>query len=253
MPGDRRRPSPREATTRRGVSERPRSSYPERGLPRSTGARREARPREGSHLSRPAPIVSEEQPQELWTAANIVTFVRVGATLVWMLFAVICGPGGGSDFSWPCFLLAVFFAVIAFTDTLDGYLARSRDEVTDVGKFMDPIADKLICLAGILVLFGWGYLSIWVPMIIVAREFLVSGLRMVVASKGEVVAASIIGKWKTGFTMGAIIGYFVALSLPAGAFGTVLLAASWLAMVVAVVLTLWSGVDYLMKCRGYLS
>ncbi len=192
-------------------------------------------------------------PTKIWTAANYVTFIRVVATFLWVLCATFITPKLEDGFSWPIFLLAIFFALIAFTDSLDGYLARSRDEVTDIGKFMDPIADKLICFAALLVLFGWGYLSIWVLVIVLAREFLVAGLRMVVASKGEVVAASTIGKWKTGFTMGAIIGYLVGLALGAGAAGTVILALSWLAMVVAVVLTIWSGVDYLLLCRGYFS
>lgn len=243
------RPSRRTATRRTSRVAEPRP-FPADSLPRATAERRSsAQRRVSERAGSPVPAA----PRNLRTAANYVTFIRVAATFVWVLMATFLRPEEGGGFSWPLFLLAIFFALIAFTDSLDGYLARSRNEITDVGKFMDPIADKLICIAALLVLFGWDHLSIWVPVVIIGREFLVSGLRMVVASKGEVVAASIIGKWKTGFTMGAIIGYLVGLSLAAGAFQTVILSASWLAMLVAVVLTIWSGVDYLLQCRDYLS
>ncbi len=241
----------RKPTPRTSRPSAPRSPYPETSIPRPD--RRERLRSQGAHDAYPRPRELEDVPTTIWTAANYVTFVRVIGTFIWVLCATFMAPDVEGGFSWPIFLLAIFFALIAFTDSLDGYLARSRGEVTDIGKFMDPIADKLICMAALLVLFGWGYLSIWVLVIVLAREFLVAGLRMVVASKGEVVAASTIGKWKTGFTMGAIIGYLVGIALGGGAMATVLLALSWVAMVVAVVLTIWSGVDYLLLCWGYFS
>ncbi|NLQ13001.1 CDP-diacylglycerol--glycerol-3-phosphate 3-phosphatidyltransferase [Olsenella sp. KGMB02461] len=193
-----------------------------------------------------------QKPSTLMTAANIVTLVRVACIFVWLLLAGLCGPAATTEVSWAHLGLAAFYGLIAGTDSLDGYLARSRNEVTDFGKFLDPIADKLVVVAALLYLMDASLVSLWVIVVIVAREFLVSGLRMVVASKGVVVAASRLGKWKTATTMGAIAGYLVAMALPAGPFASLLYGASWIAMAAAVVLTLWSGADYFMKCWAYI-
>ena len=243
----------RERPSARRVDRRP---LPERAMPGPRARRGHGIPADrrvpGADGS---PGVDGGVRPDVMTAANVVTFVRIFATFLWIGFAVSVGPNV-SGRSVPSIgiglLVAALFGLIAFTDTLDGYLARSRNEVTDIGKFMDPIADKLICIGALLVLMDWGLVTIWVPVVVVAREFLVSGLRMVVASKGEVVAASQLGKWKTGFTMGAIAGYLVGAALPEGISKTLLLGASWIAMVVAVALTIWSGVDYFLKCRRYL-
>lgn len=189
----------------------------------------------------------------LWTSANVVTMVRVVAVFAWLAFAQAVGAPAWASVSGPHIAVALLYALIAGTDSLDGYLARSRGEVTDFGKFLDPIADKLVVVLCLLFLTEWRLVSVWVVVVVVAREFLVSGLRMVVASKGVVVAASKLGKAKTATTMGAIGGYLLAMALPAAvpAVG-VLYALSALAMGVAVVLTLWSGADYLAKCWKYL-
>ncbi len=188
------------------------------------------------------------------TAANVVTVVRVVAIFAWLVAAELAGPLLPDSVSVPWALTALLFIVIASTDSLDGYLARSRNEVTDFGKFLDPIADKLVVVSSLLVLMGLGFVSIWVVVIVVAREFLVSGLRMVVASKGVVVAASRLGKAKTASTMGAVGGYLVAMALPQAWAPTLwLYGLSWVAMAAAVVLTVWSGADYLAKCWKYLS
>ena len=165
----------------------------------------------------------------MWTPANIVTCARVVFVPVWLLMAeVLGGPGAGG--------IAVFvaFCLLSLTDKLDGYLARSRNEVTTFGKFLDPIADKLV--------------------VIVAREFLVSGLRMVVATKGIVIAAGNLGKWKTATTMVSICGSLLAMALAntpavAGPLQTL----SYALLAVAVVLTIWSGVDYFVKSWGALA
>lgn len=196
---------------------------------------------------------SGPQDPGLWTPANIVTCVRVVATFFWLVAAELVAVPDRAGFSVPVLALAVFFGLIAATDSLDGYLARSRNEVTDFGKFLDPIADKLVVVVALLVLMTWGLISIWVPVIVICREFLVSALRMVVASKGVVVAASNLGKWKTATTMGAIAGYFVAMALPQCFFSDALLTCAFLAMAVAVVLTVWSGIDYLVHCWHYIS
>ena len=146
----------------------------------------------------------------------------------------------------------VFFVILSLTDKLDGYLARSRGEVTTFGKFLDPIADKLVVIVALCFLLEHGMASSWVLLVIVAREFLVSGLRMVIASKGVVVAASNLGKWKTATTMVSISGLLLCMALPAGQALDVLNLISQVLLFAAVVLTAWSGVDYFLKGWKYL-
>ena len=155
---------------------------------------------------------------------------------------------------WKAWIAAIIFVVISCTDWLDGYLARSRGEVTDFGKFMDPLADKVLVVAALLVLIELGSLPSWPVLIIVAREFIVSGVRMVAASKGEVIAASWYGKFKTVFQMIAIV-LFVVKESPAitgmlsHELNVALYILSWLVMAAALVLTIISMADYIWKAR----
>ena len=191
----------------------------------------------------------------IWTPANIVTCVRVVFVPVWLLMAETIGyvmPKEGVSGG----MLATFvaFCLLSLTDKLDGYLARSRNEVTTFGKFLDPIADKLVVIVALCYLLERGEPVTWALLVIISREFLVSGLRMVVASKGVVIAAGNLGKWKTATTMGAICVNLLALAFPEGsaAFeGLCVLAYALLA--VAVVLTIWSGLDYFKGAWGSLA
>ena len=185
----------------------------------------------------------------IWTPANVVTIVRIVMMPVWLLIAEAAridgAIGTGSAVSWTSFLL---FAAIALTDKLDGYLARSRKEVTTFGKFLDPIADKLCVTCAMLYLLELELVPSWAVLVVLAREFIVSGLRMVVASEGTVIAASNLGKWKTAVTMLSIGGYLLTVTLPAGDFASMLHMLSNALMAAAVVLTAWSGIDYLVQC-----
>ncbi len=185
----------------------------------------------------------------IWTPANVVTLVRIVLMPVWLLVAEAAridgAIGNGSAVAWASFLL---FAAIALTDKLDGYLARSRGEVTNFGKFLDPIADKLCVTCALLYLLELELVPSWAVLVILAREFIVSGLRMVVASEGTVVAASNLGKWKTAVTMLSIGGYLLSVTLPAGMLAQYLQMLSDALMWAAVILTAWSGIDYLIKC-----
>lgn len=191
---------------------------------------------------------SAQRPSGIWTPANIVTTVRVVFVPVWLLVAeLLCPALPGSSWSSPALVSFVFFVLLALTDKLDGYLARSRGEVTTFGKFLDPIADKLVVIVALCYLLEHGYVSSWVLLVVVAREFLVSGLRMVVASKGVVVAASNLGKWKTATTMVAICGLLLCMGVPCDGTLGFLLVVSRVILIVAVLLTAWSGVDYFLK------
>lgn len=194
----------------------------------------------------------------IWTPANIVTCARVALVPFWLLLAQLLGVSLADSLATPgcklgAFLVFIGYVVISLTDKLDGYLARSRNEVTTFGKFLDPIADKLAVVVALFVLLEWHMVSPWVLLVIVAREFLVSGLRMVVASKGVVIAASDLGKWKTATTMVAICGLLFLPSIPGGMIQDVLLFIFNASMWVAVVLTAWSGIDYFVKSWQYIA
>lgn len=190
------------------------------------------------------------------TPANIVTLVRI--CLVPVFVAAIISPWPewlGYDWlnEWKSWIAAAVFVVISGTDWLDGYLARKRNEVTDFGKFMDPLADKILVIAALLVLVELRALPSWVVLIIVAREFIVSGVRMVAANKGEVIAASWYGKFKTVFQMVAIVLFVVKespviLMWSETAF-SILYGLSWFVMMVALLLTVVSMLDYISKAR----
>lgn len=194
---------------------------------------------------------------KILTPANVVTMIRI--CLVPVFVVALIGPwpdAMGLAFlnPWKAWIAAIIFVVISCTDWLDGYLARSRGEVTDFGKFMDPLADKVLVVAALLVLIELGSLPSWPVLIIVAREFIVSGVRMVAASKGEVIAASWYGKFKTVFQMIAIV-LFVVKESPAitgmlsHELNVALYILSWLVMAAALVLTIISMADYIWKAR----
>lgn len=181
------------------------------------------------------------------TPANYVTIARVVCVPLWLAIAEAFPAPDGTRFSWGGFLVFLLYVALSFTDKVDGYLARSRNEVTTFGKFLDPIADKLEVVVALAFLLERGLCSSWVLLVVVAREFLVSGLRMVVAAQGTVIAASNLGKVKTATTMIAIGGYLLCAALPAGGFTSGLHTLSFIFMVAAVVLTAWSGIDYFIK------
>ena len=137
----------------------------------------------------------------VWTPANIVTLVRILLIPIFVVALLSPWPEwlAYPEFwaAWQPWIAAIVFAAISATDAVDGHLARSRNEVTDLGKFMDPLADKILVCAAMLALVELQAFPSWVALIIIAREFIVSGLRMVAAAQGKVIAASYYGKVKT--------------------------------------------------------
>ena len=195
----------------------------------------------------------EKQRTSIWTSANIITCVRIVFIPVFMVLALQVWKGGETPSLVYSLLSFILYAALSLTDKLDGYLARSRGEITDFGKFLDPIADKLLVVAALLVLMQTGDMNIWYVFIILVREFLVSAMRMVAAANGEVIAAGNLGKWKTASTLVALSGYFLyylllALELASAAAFIKLLAD--IIMLVAVVLTIASGVQYIWNARN---
>lgn len=164
----------------------------------------------------------------------IVILPLIGALQTYIVFASV---------SLGDLLILIVFAFASFTDFLDGYIARKRHLVTDFGKFMDPLADKLLVFAAFIILIEMNRISGWIVMIIIAREFMVTGIRILAANNHCVIAASSLGKLKTISQMATIIvllldNYpFSLINLPVGLILTYL----------AMALTVISGIDYFIK------
>ncbi len=133
-----------------------------------------------------------------WNAPNILTLMRIVLIPVFVIFFALGIP------NWNIWAAIIFIAA-AITDWLDGYLARKFDQVSNFGKLWDPVADKLLVLAALLVLMAWGKIGYLIVLVLVAREFIISGLRASAAAKGVVIAADKSGKLKTVVQFVAII------------------------------------------------
>lgn len=171
--------------------------------------------------------------------ANRITMIRILCIPVFILAMYW-------QASYAPYLAAGIFLLLAATDHLDGHIARKRDEVTDLGKLMDPLADKLLVCAAFLILLEQGRIDAVTTFVIIAREFIVTGLRQIAASKGLVIAAGQLGKWKTVSQIAAITALVLenAVTLPIP-FGAIL-------YYIAVALTVVSGVQYLYAHRQIL-
>ena len=155
-------------------------------------------------------------------------------------------------FGWDILALIVF-AAASLTDMLDGQIARRRGLVTNFGKFIDPIADKLLVMSALVILVDSGRMPAWVCIVMLAREFIISGFRLVAAGGGKVIAANMWGKVKTVLQMLVIILYYVlAAFAPADAIGAVSLISMGLCWLVAAV-TLISGAKYLWDNRSFIN
>ena len=146
------------------------------------------------------------------------------------------------------FTAAILFSAAAITDYLDGYIARTRGLVSTLGKIMDPVADKLLVSSAFIMLTALGWVPSWIVCIIIGREIAVTGLRNIIAEKGEDVSASNLGKYKTGFQIAAIIPlmiHYPFFGLNPQAIGAFFL---WGALG----FTVWSGADYFFKFRRLL-
>jgi len=135
---------------------------------------------------------------ELWSVPNLVTLVRIAAIPGFLALAYY-------ESRENSFLAALLYAVVAATDFLDGWLARRMDLVTVIGKFLDPLADKLIAMAALVMLVHLGRIGAWVVILVLAREFAVTGLRSIAMSEGIVIAAGQEGKYKTAIQLVGIV------------------------------------------------
>lgn len=186
---------------------------------------------------------------------NKLTIFRILLVPIMVIipFIPISGDFYGIPYTW--IIIDVVFILASLTDKLDGHIARSRNQITTFGKFLDPIADKILVLAAMLMLVEASRLPAWIPIIVLFREFLVSGFRLVaVGNNGNVIAASIWGKIKTVTQMFALIlalvdinAYGVFAWNKLTGFSLVLNIASTVLMTISVIATIFSGYDYLKK------
>lgn len=185
--------------------------------------------------------------------ANRITLARIFLVPVIMFFLLVnldFEPIQIKDFTITCnqIIAALIFIVAASTDGLDGYIARSRKMVSNLGKLLDPLADKLLIAAVLISLVDMGKLDAWIAVVIISREFAVTGLRQIALLEGTVVSASKWGKWKTAIQITAIIVLllnnfpFTFLDVPFD------LIASW----AMAVITIYSGIDYFVKNKNLL-
>lgn len=181
-------------------------------------------------------------PSSPWNLPNMLSLFRVILVPVILVFLTLRGQLGyimGLNVG-DC-IAAVVFIIASITDAVDGYIARKRNIVTNLGKFIDPLADKILVIAVLTALVELHRFPAWMVVVIISREFIVSGLRMVAASEGVVIAASKGGKLKT---VTQIIGIILLLFNIPGA-----MTVMWL----AVILTVWSGIEYIRNSMDLLS
>ncbi len=167
--------------------------------------------------------------------ANKLTMLRI---LLIPVFVVVLYL----DFPFHNLVGLAVFLLASVTDTLDGYIARKYNMITDFGKFMDPIADKLLVTSAMLVFVAWGWMPAWVVIVVIAREFIVSALRLVAASNGRVIAAGWSGKVKTASTMVCICVMLLGLAPVVNV----------ICSAVILVTTAYSGMEYMVKNRDVL-
>lgn len=173
---------------------------------------------------------------------NKLSMIRICMIPFFVVLALI-------EAQWAQFAALAVFVVASLTDMLDGQIARKRGLVTNFGKFIDPIADKLLVMSALVVLVEQGRMPGWVCILMLAREFAISGFRLVAADSGKVIAAGWLGKVKTVTQMAAVIA--LLLLVPVGENAALLgqagVTLANVLMIVAAVMTVLSGADYIIK------
>lgn len=173
--------------------------------------------------------------------ANRITVVRLMLVPIFIMLMF-------SNFHYKDVMAALIFAIASITDKVDGYVARKYNQVTNLGKFMDPLVDKIMVSSALIALIQLGRIQSWIVIIILAREFIVTGLRTVAANNGIVIAASKYGKYKTTLQIIAVI----ALMLNNYPFSIVNFPFATIMLFLALFMTIYSGIDYIIKSKNLL-
>jgi CDP-diacylglycerol--glycerol-3-phosphate 3-phosphatidyltransferase len=185
--------------------------------------------------------VARSLKKELWSSPNIITLVRIAAIPVFLVFTYY-------ESRENSFFAAFIYSITAATDFLDGWLARRLNLVTVIGKFLDPLADKLIAMAALVMLVHLGRVAAWVVIVLMARDFAVTGLRSIAMSEGIVIAAGKEGKYKTAVQLVGIVFLLLHYPYPIDfLFGTAVVDANHLGtalLYISAVLSVWSAWKY---------
>ena len=186
---------------------------------------------------------------------NQLTLLRLILTGVFVVLLSV-------EFPWSRTLALLVFATAAITDFFDGHIARKRNLITNFGKLMDPLADKVLMCAGFVLLTALGLIPAWVVVLILTREFLVTGLRLIALAENVVLAAEKLGKHKTTWQIITVVYFLIYLASTEPLFSWIAPLFAWkptgievtgqILIWVTMALTLWSGVSYLMKNKGLL-
>ena len=190
--------------------------------------------------------------------ANKLTLLRVILVPVFLIFLI------GKGIPYGSIIATLIFIIASLTDQLDGYIARSRNQITNFGKFMDPLADKLLVTAALISLVELHLIPSWAAVIIIAREFAVSGLRTLAASDGIIIAASWWGKLKTVTQMAAIITLLLKVNIGVSQASIDFVSNNRflnvfftyvpnILLILAVIATIISGIDYFIKNKAAIS
>lgn len=193
--------------------------------------------------------------------ANRITITRIVLIPVFLVVLLADLPETMTPEWWRSlqpWIAATIFVVLAATDAVDGYVARTRNQVTTFGKLIDPLADKLLVTGALVALVDLDRLPSWIALVIISREFVVSGLRMVGVAEGRVIAASKYGKWKTVLQIVAIVAFLLKgtplLNRMLGTQGQPAFEGlSWIVMAAALVMTILSMIDYFYGARDILT
>lgn len=193
--------------------------------------------------------------------ANKLTIFRIILVPIMVIIPLLNIQGALFEIPISFIIIDIIFIIASITDKLDGYIARSKNQVTTFGKFLDPLADKILVLAAMMILVEASRLPAWIPIIVLAREFIVSGYRLIAVEKGGVViAASKWGKLKTVTQMIAIILAFIDVNNFAACFTQnlqngyfIFNLATTTMMIIQTIATIFSGIDYLKGAKDLLN
>jgi CDP-diacylglycerol--glycerol-3-phosphate 3-phosphatidyltransferase len=181
-------------------------------------------------------VAKGQQRATIRNIPNLLTVLRIFSIPLIIFFLTSPGP-------LASFLAALVFGIASCTDILDGYLARQQKTETAIGKLLDPMADKLLILSGMIMLIPLDRIPAWMVVLIIGREVAITGLRGIASAEGEVIAASRLGKAKMilqSLSLGGLMLHYEYLGINFHILGTILL---WIALII----TLWSGIDYFWK------
>lgn len=195
---------------------------------------------------------SGEKKVKIWNVPNILTTGRVILIIPFVIALLGGNAGWFGDNTLVSNLVALgIFVIACFTDLLDGKIARKYNLVTNFGKFMDPLADKVLVSSGLICMVAMERIPAWVVIVILAREFIISGFRLVASDAGIVIAASYWGKFKTTFQMILVVMAIVDIGawLPGNSFAYGYNIAYLVIMYIALALTVISLIDYIVKNR----